>query len=237
MSRLASFVLCLLLTLNVHGSLSAQNSQFATGETRIPGTPITNAQVEAGLRKNREALRNTPPFQTHNAPTHFRLAEVLSQQGDPNGAIEEYQAALQLNPKMAESFRGLGAVYLDKHEWKLAEEALGKSIILKKGDGQGHYWLGRALLAQQHFTRATEAYITATQLDGRNAEWFSDLALAHMAQGKYEEAEHALHQAISLKPDLAEAHHRLEVVYSSKQDTNRLRQSTQELLEIYFRRE
>jgi len=230
-------VLCLLLTLNVHGSWSAQNSQFATGENLIPGTPITNEQVEAGLRKNREALRNSPPFQAHDAPTHFRLAEILSQQGDPNGAIEEYQAAIQLNPELAEAFRGLGAVHIDTHEWKKAKEALQKSVELNPRDHQTWYWLGRSYIAQGHFQRAQEALETATRVSPHEAETFSDLGLTYMAQGQSLEAEMALKNAIDLQPDFAEAHHRLEQVRTAHGNSEELIQSTQDMLHILFRRE
>jgi hypothetical protein len=53
---------------------------------------VTNESVEAGLRKLREALRTSPEFQANDAPTHLRLAKILSYQGDPNGAIEEFRA-------------------------------------------------------------------------------------------------------------------------------------------------
>jgi tetratricopeptide (TPR) repeat protein len=221
----------------VHDPLSAQNPQFATGEIHIPGTPITNAQVEAGLRKNREALRNTPSFQTHDAPTHFRLAEVLSQQGDPNGAIEEYQAAIQLNPEMAEAFRDLGAVYIDTHEWKKAEEALQKSVELNPQDHQAWYWLGRSHIAQEHFQQAQEALLTATRVSHHEAETFSDLGLAYMAQGHNQEAEAALKYAIDLQPDFAEAHHRLERARAAQDDPQELIRSAQQILHVLFRRE
>lgn len=101
-------------------ALTAQDVELA-GEKRnevfVPGSPVTNQSVEAGLLKRRNALRSSPEFQKHNAPTHLRLAEMLSQQGDPNGAIEEYQVAIQLNPASAEAYRGLGAVYIDTHQW------------------------------------------------------------------------------------------------------------------------
>ena len=69
-------------------------------------------------------LRAEAAFQAKTPATHLKLAEILNQQGDPNGAIEEYRAAIQLDPDLARAFRGLGAVYLDQHEWKQAEDAL-----------------------------------------------------------------------------------------------------------------
>ena len=103
-----------------------RTANIGTKEPELSSQPVTNESVEDGLRKNREALRTSPEFQTNDAPTHQRLAEVLSQQGDPNGAIEEYQAALTLNPSLIKAYRGLGAVYIDKHEWQKAQQALQK---------------------------------------------------------------------------------------------------------------
>ena len=138
----ATIFLCLVGTLSANGALTATEVPLTIEEIGITGTPVTNELVEAGLRNNREALRALPGFQTNDAPTHLRLAEVLSQQGDPHGAIEEYQAAIQLNPEMAEAFRGLGAVYIDTHEWEKAEHALGKSTQLNPHDPQAWFWLG-----------------------------------------------------------------------------------------------
>ena len=203
----------------------------------INNAPVTNDCVEEGLRRQRETLRELPEFQADTPESHITLAGLLMQQGDPNGAIEEYQAAVQLDPTLAIAYRDMGAVYLDKHEWKLAEEALRTSVTLEQHDSQAHYWLGRALLAQQQFSKASQAFEIATQLDDRNAEYFSDLALAFMAQGEISRAEQAIRQAISLKPDLAEAHLRLEVLKAATHHSPRLIQSTLELLAIYFRRE
>ena len=199
--------------------------------------PVTNECVEDGLRKQRETLRALPEFQADTPESHAKLAGILMQQGDPNGAIEEYQATIRLNPKMAEAFREMGAVYLDKHEWERAEDALFRSVALDEADSQAHYWLGRALLAQQHFPEATQALLRSTLLDGQTAEVFSDLALAQMAQGHIREAEDALYQAISLKPDFADAHHRLEILRYSGTDPDHLMQATKKLLGVYFRRE
>jgi len=108
--------------------------------------PVTNECVEAGLQQRRKTLRERPEYQIGDPETHLKLAKLLMQQGDPTGAIEEYQAAIRLNPLMAEAFREMGAVYLDTHNWKSAEKALKRSIQLEESDAQAQFWLGRALL-------------------------------------------------------------------------------------------
>jgi cytochrome c-type biogenesis protein CcmH/NrfG len=235
--KLISILLCLSAALDGSATLAAQGVAPAEEKVFVPGNPVTNESVEAGLLNMRNILRSSPAFQKDDAPTHLRLAGVLSQQGDPNGAIEEYQAAIQLNPVFAEAYRGLGAVFIDTHEWKDAEDALRTSTRLDDTDSQTFYWLGRALMAQHKFPNATMAFITATDLNPQDAEAFSDLGLVRMAQGHASDAAKALTQAIHLKPDYAEAHHRLELLRASQQDPEQLTQAAFEILNILFRRE
>lgn len=80
---------------------------------------------------------------------------------------------------------------MDKHEGKKAEQALRKGAELNPQDYQALYWLGRSLIAQEHFHQAQEVLATATQLDPINPESHADLGLALMAQGHSKEAEEA----------------------------------------------
>ena len=199
--------------------------------------PVTNECVEAGLRRKRELLRAQAAFQVHSPATHLKLAEILNQQGDPNGAIEEYRAAIQLDPDLAGAFQGMGAVYLDQHQWKQAEDMLERAAQLESGNSQTEYWLGRSRLAQQKFHEAQQAFRTATRLNPADAEALSDLGLTYMAQGQPTNAINALRQAIGLRPDDAEAHSRLELVEAFKHNQDQLVLETAKILHLLFRRE
>ena len=228
------FVVCSTLHFSWNAALSTDMRIKKHGLT---SHPITNESVEAGLRKNREALRASPEFQANDTPTHLQLAEVLSQQGDPNGAIEEYLAVIHLDPLLGEAYRELGAVYIDKHNWQKAEQALRKGVELNSQDHQSLYWLGRSLLAQERFYQASEALLAAKEFDPNNPEIHSDLGLTLMAQGQIQEAMKSLKKAISLQPDFADAHHRLEQVRAAKNDSDQLIQAARRILHILFRRE
>jgi len=227
----------LLGTWSANIALSAQESPLTSEKTRVSGNPVTNESVEAGLRAMRDTLRASPAFRKNDGPTHRRLGKVLSQQGDPNGAIEEYQAAIQLNPSLAETYRELGAVYLDTHEWPKAEQALKQAVKRNPQDHQAFYWLGRSLMAQQHFSQARGAFEMALQLNSHDAEFYSDLGLVLMALGHLKETENVLRQAIDLQPDYAEAHHRLERARAAQDDPQELIRSAQQILRTLFRRE
>ncbi len=216
---------------------TVHSDQTALKALDVTENLITNEFVEDGLRKNRAVLRNLPEYKIKNESTHLQLATILSQRGDPNGAIEEYQTALALNPTLSKAYRELGAVYLDKHEWQKAEQSLRKGTTLNQQDHKAWYWLGRSLIAQEHFQQAREALMTAIQLDPTNPQSRSDLGLALMAEGKIQEAGEILKHAIALQPDFAEAHDRLERVQAAQGNSDTLIFSAHEIFHTLFRRQ
>jgi Flp pilus assembly protein TadD len=50
---------------------------------------------DGSISEEREALRINP----NSAALHANLADALEQKGDRGGALQEYQAAFQLDPK------------------------------------------------------------------------------------------------------------------------------------------
>ena len=232
-----TFVIFFVVLSSTYGSL---NTNLTTplgdkGQTKT-SSPVTNESVEAGLRKERTALRASAEFRTNDAPTHLRLGKLLSQKGDPNGAIEEYQAAILLNPILGEAYRELGAVYIDKHEWENAEGALRAGTGINPQDSNALYWLGRSLIAQEQFQEAQKAFTRAIQFDSSNPEFHSDLGLTFMPQGQSQNAEKTLKYAITLQPDLAETHHRLERVRAAGENSQELIQAARDILQTLFRR-
>ena len=83
------FFLSMPVALSGNETMAAQELEHRAEEVVVPGNPVAKESVEAGLLTRRETLRSSPAFQNDDVPIHLRLAGVLSQQGDPNGAIEE----------------------------------------------------------------------------------------------------------------------------------------------------
>lgn len=221
----------------IHPELLGGAPTPPSSESCTAHAPVTNECVEAGLRARREGIRAEAAFREETAATHLQLAERLNQQGNPNGAIEDYRAAIELDPDLVDAFLGLGAVYLDQHEWKLAEEALERAAHLDRENSQIEYWLGRSLLAQQKFSEARDALKRATRLEPDDAEAFSDLGLTYMAQGQSKNAIKTLRQAIRLRPDFSEAHSRLELAEAPTFNEDQLIQETAYMLHLLYRKE
>jgi tetratricopeptide (TPR) repeat protein len=75
---------------------------------------MTGQRSESGehFRKASElklrAALEADPTSAGSARTHYDLGLVLSQRGDPQGAVEQWRKALALDPKYAEAHQSLG---------------------------------------------------------------------------------------------------------------------------------
>ncbi len=197
----------------------------------------TEADLEAEFRRNRGAIRESPEFRGTGAEMHVRLGDKLHHRGDLTGAIEEYRAAIALEPELDEAYRGLGVVLMDRHDWPGAVEALRAATRLRGDDAEALYWLGRGLMAQGDWAGATAALQQTIRLRPDDAEAYADLGLVHMAQGRPDEAANVLQQAVQIKPDHADTHRLLEMVVTFRHDPQQVIRSARRILDTLFARE
>jgi protein O-GlcNAc transferase len=96
---------------------------------------ISRDLLRAGLRAR--------PF----SEGHANLGIVLSDLGDYDGAIENFEASMKLNPRLAEAPKCLGDTYKHLNRWKEAIAMYEKAIILRPD-----YWeaLNDLVHALQH---------------------------------------------------------------------------------------
>jgi cytochrome c-type biogenesis protein CcmH/NrfG len=214
-------------------------------ESQIPPTLAASAPregpTETGLeeefRQAREKLRASPEFTGTDADAHLRFAEALHHRGDLTGATEEYQAAITLDSELTEAYRGLGVVFIDRHDWIRAVKALTITTQRRPDDAEAFYWLGRANMARGDWKEAAEALARTIRLKPDDAEAYADLGLVRMAQGNPTAAVEALRQAVSLKPDDADAHSLLETVLTHQQNPEYVTEAARQVLNTMFARE
>jgi cytochrome c-type biogenesis protein CcmH/NrfG len=197
----------------------------------------TEAGLEEEFRQAREKLRSAPEFQRNDALTHMRFAEALHHRGDLTGAIQEYRAAISAKPDLSEAYRGLGVVFMDRHDWPRAAEALAIATDQHPDDAEAFYWLGRALMAHGDWSGAGTALTRAADLNPEDAEAYADLGLVRMAQGDLPAAAEALRHAVDLKPDNADTHNLLETVLAHQHDQEHVSKAARRMLDTMFARE
>jgi tetratricopeptide (TPR) repeat protein len=114
---------------------------------------------------------------TYEAASHldapdYRLlvdwANALSCAGQKDRAVDEYKAAIQLNPGMAEAYVGASAIYGEQRKLDEAMRALDVAQAIDPGIAQIYVNRGGVLELQGERPRAAEQYRKALNIDPAN---------------------------------------------------------------------
>ena len=174
---------------------------------------LAGTRRQLGYWKDSEALfRHALAVTADNSLARNNLGDALLTKGQADLAIEQFKAALQMEPSYAEALNNLGLALL--HEGKLNEsiERFRNAVQLAPGRAVARINLGIALGKAGRLDEAVvelEAAI-ARAPDSPNAHCTLGDALA--AKGRLDEAAAEYRQAAELAPDDAIACHNLGIV-------------------------
>ena len=138
------------------------------------------------------------------------LGDIALQSGNPKGAIDRYNAALQLDSismdeRVAANI-GLGRAAGAQDQWTVAQAHFNDAIDADQTSAEAHLWLGEALIRQPNPPAAIDAYVAALKLrNNRYPEAYFGLAQAQAADGRPDLAQQNLALALQLKPGYSEA--------------------------------
>lgn len=147
---------------------------------------------------------------------HYTIALILEKM-QIDSAIQAYQKAIELNPKLVSAYNNLGNIFLLHNQIEKAEEIFKKAITNNPLHFGGYLNLGNLLLEQrQQIDEAILYYKQAFDLNPNNAEILNNLSLAYklknndsdsflyqtlsyFKQGKFEETVKLCKQGISIE--------------------------------------
>jgi tetratricopeptide (TPR) repeat protein len=163
--------------------------------------------------------RPAPAISSEAATNRFLdLGDILYDQDDYDGAIEQYRKALELSPESVRAHRALGLArfYNDDIEGAIAEYR--EALRLDPADVRSHTGMGNTLFAKEDFRGAVAAYREAVRLDPNDA-WARQWLGASLYQAlDYDEAITTLREAVRLDPTRADAYGQLGEVLLSNRD-------------------
>jgi tetratricopeptide (TPR) repeat protein len=113
-------------------------------------------------------LRNDPA-------ARFRRARTLADDGDINGAIAEFEAALAQDKSLAFAHSSLVKLYGRTGNWAKAEEHYRAAVALGSDLAELHYDYGVLLGLQQKWSEAQEAYRRAVAINPNYPEAHNNL--------------------------------------------------------------
>ena len=123
-----------------------------------------------------------------------------------------FKKAIALNPKYAEAYANLGALYAKFKKYDEAIKLYKEAIILKPTYAGAYTNMGNALNKTSRHEEAVYFHKTAIILDDKSANHFSNCASAYKNLGRFNKAKVLYEKAISLEPDHVNAHFDLATV-------------------------
>lgn len=152
------------------------------------------------LEKAKETCNRALALNDKLAAAHLTQALIQQETGDLDGAIREFEQALQLDPTSDETVTNLSLAY-DKAGRLLQAEALLKNALQRSpGRWINYDYLGYFYYEHADYAQAEPLFRTATELAPDNPLAFYNLGGVYMAEGKYKDAEDILTKGIAIRP-------------------------------------
>ena len=163
-----------------------------------------------------DSLLSLSVVDPNSARFHQALAHELAKRGGTAEAIENYRAALKLDPQLvglhfelAEMLSTLGT----SDGRQEAESEYKAAVAANPRDAQAESRLGEIAFKANDLPAASDHYARAVQLQPNDAEANIGLAKVLMSMGETQKAEALLKHAVDVDPTNAVAHFRLSTIY------------------------
>ena len=112
-------------------------------------------------------------------------------------AIQEYNAAIALNPNYGPLYNNLGMSYLMAGDFERAINSFNKALQMKFTEKRVYNNLGLALCRAGRYSEALKAFRTG---GGDDAQAYNNLGCFYLWDGKSESAMNAFEKAIGARP-------------------------------------
>ena len=140
---------------------------------------------------------------------HYNLGVVLSEQGEPDQAIEHYRQAVALRPDYAEAHYNLGRLLVNLGQLNDAVAHYERAAAINPGDAETQNNLGVTLFGMGRADEAIAHYQKALEIRPDYAEASCNLASALIAKGDLDGAIARYTACLAAVPDQEEAQYNL----------------------------
>jgi Tfp pilus assembly protein PilF len=135
-----------------------------------------------------------------DAQTNLQRGLKLADAGDLAGAIAAHEAALALDPSIAQAHANLVVLYGRARDWPKAESHYRTVVALGFNLADAHYDYGVLLGLQERWDDAADAYRKAIAVNPRHAGAHNNLGQILERQQKIDAAAAAYRQAVDAQP-------------------------------------
>lgn len=150
-----------------------------------------------------------------SAEADMLAGEALDEKGDDAGAIEQFRAAAQADPKEVNVHFGLGYLLWKQHHFDEAAKEFQAELENDPEQRQARAYLGDSLVELNQYEQAQPELEEAAAEVSASAMVHRDLGVVYAESGRKEDAEAELLKAIALDPGDVSPHWRLGKLYRS----------------------
>ena len=159
---------------------------------------------------------------------HFKLGVTLAHRGDLTRAIENFHAALRINPRNAAAHSALGFAFAMQGRLTEAFEQFDHALRMSPREAHAHTGLGLLLARQGRLSEAADHFRRALESNARDTQAHTNLGLILKKQGNWAEAAAHFQQAVQIDPGSEQAQHQWGLVLAEQ---GKLREATAHLRE------
>lgn len=163
---------------------------------------VQQGRVKDGVELLQRGLQDTNALDPGVAyELHYHLGIAYRQQGDPNRAVQHYQAAIQqriLPSLKLGALNNLGAILQAAGQLTPARQLYEQVIQIDPSFAFGHYNLGMVRKGLGDLVGAIAAYQRALELHPNYADAYQNLGVVYLKLGRVPESLDAFRQAITL---------------------------------------
>jgi serine/threonine-protein kinase len=192
----------------LEGAVKA-DPRFALGYAQLGEAYRLKYKVDPNPKWMDEALANCQKaveLDDHVPAVYVTLAKIHGTTGKHDLGVQEFQRALQLNPRDAEALRGLARAYEASGRIADAEAAFKNAAALRPDFWDGYDELGSFYDRQGKYPEAIAQYQKAIDLTPDNAQVYNNLGMTYLDRGAptdANDAEQALKKSVALSPSYA----------------------------------
>jgi len=179
---------------------------FALGYAQLGEAYRRKYQLEQDPRWLKEAQANcqkAAELDNRVPAVYVTLAQIHDALGKHDLALQEFQHALDLNPKDASALIGLARSYEMSGRVTDAEKIFQKAAVMRPNNWEGYNQLGAFYDRQAKYPQAVAAYQEALQITPDNSELYYNMGAVYLDAGdapSLAKAEQALKKSIALEP-------------------------------------
>lgn len=154
-------------------------------------------------------------FAESEAERYVNEGRNYGKSGQYEAAMQSFQKAIEINPKYAGAYHGIGDVYVALSRFKEAISAFKRAIELNPNYDRAYLNLGACYAALSMNNEAILPYQKAIQLNPEYTKAYYNLGVVYNNLSRHDEAISVYKKAIDLDPNFVEAYQNLGVSYGS----------------------